>query len=38
MSDAIKTSIQQYRFVAPVSGILMSAPTQMDTATLVGAA
>jgi Phage gp6-like head-tail connector protein len=38
MSDAIKTSIQQYRFVAPVAGILMSAPTQTDTATLVGAA
>jgi hypothetical protein len=38
MSDAIKTSIQQYRFVAPVAGILMPAPTQMDTAMLVGAA
>ena len=38
MSDAIKTLIQQYRAVAPVTGFLMPAPAQTDTATLVGAA
>jgi Phage gp6-like head-tail connector protein len=36
MSDAIKTLIQQYRIVTPVAGFLMPAPTQTDTATLVG--
>jgi Phage gp6-like head-tail connector protein len=36
MSDAIKTLIQQYRVVAPVAGFVMPAPTQTDTATLVG--
>jgi hypothetical protein len=36
MSDAIKTLIQQYRVVTPVAGFLMPAPTQTDTATLVG--
>ncbi|MBV8337562.1 MAG: phage head-tail connector protein [Alphaproteobacteria bacterium] len=36
MSDSIKTLIQQYRIVAPVAGVLMPAPTQTDTATLVG--
>lgn len=37
MSDSIKTSIQQYRIVAPVTGFLTPAPTQTDTATLAGA-
>jgi hypothetical protein len=36
MSDAIKTLIQQYRVVTLVAGFLMPAPTQTDTATLVG--
>jgi len=36
MSDAIKTLIQQYRIVTPVTGFLMPAATQTDTATLVG--
>jgi hypothetical protein len=36
MSDPIKTLIQQYRIVAPTTGFLMPAPTQTDTATLVG--
>jgi hypothetical protein len=36
MSDSIKTLIQQYRIIAPVAGVLMPAPTQTDTATLVG--
>jgi Phage gp6-like head-tail connector protein len=36
MSDAIKTLIQQYRVVMPAAGFLMPAPTQTDTATLVG--
>jgi Phage gp6-like head-tail connector protein len=38
MSDAIKTLIQQYRLVTPVAGFLMPAPTQTDTATLLGVA
>ena len=38
MSDSIKTLIQQYRIVAPISGFLMPASTQTDTATLAGAA
>jgi hypothetical protein len=37
MSDSIKTLIQQYRIVAPIAGFLIPAPTQTDTATLVGA-
>jgi hypothetical protein len=37
MSDSIKTLIQQYRVVAPITGFLMPAPTQTDTATLAGA-
>jgi hypothetical protein len=36
MNDSIKTLIQQYRIVTPTPGFLMSAPTQTDTATLVG--
>jgi hypothetical protein len=36
MSDAITTLIQQYRVVTPVAAFLMPAPTQSDTATLVG--
>ena len=36
MSDSIKTLIQQYRIVTPVAGVLILAPTQTDTATLVG--
>ena len=36
MSNAIKTLIQQYRIVTPVTGFLMPAATQTDTATLVG--
>ena len=37
MSDSIKTLIQAYRVVAPISGFLLPAPTQTDTATLAGA-
>jgi len=37
MSDSIKTLIQQYRVVAPITGFLVPAPTQTDTATLAGA-
>ena len=37
MSDSTKTLIQAYRAVAPISGFLMPAPTQTDTATLAGA-
>ena len=37
MSASIKTLIQQYCTVAPVSGFLIPAPTQTDTATLAGA-
>ena len=36
MSDSIKTLIQQYRIVTPIAGFLTPAPTQTDTATLVG--
>ena len=38
MTDGIKTILQQYRAVAPVSSFLRPAPTQTDTATLVAAA
>jgi Phage gp6-like head-tail connector protein len=38
MSDGIKTLIQQYRLVAPITGSLMPAPTQTDTATLAAIA
>jgi len=38
MSDSIKTQIQQYRIVAPITGYLMPAPTQTDAATLAGVA
>jgi hypothetical protein len=38
MSDSIKTLIQQYRIVAPITGYLMAAPTQTDAATLAGVA
>jgi len=37
MSDSTKTLIQQYRIFAPISGFLMPASTQTDTATLAGA-
>ena len=36
MSDTIKTLIQQYRVVTPIAGFLIPAPTQTDTATLMG--
>jgi hypothetical protein len=38
MSDSIKTLIQQYRIVAPITGFLMPAPTQTEAATLAGVA
>jgi hypothetical protein len=37
MSDSIKTLIQQYRIVAPITGVLMRALSQTDTATFAGA-
>jgi hypothetical protein len=35
MADSIKTLIQQYRIVAPITGFLVPAVTQTDVATLV---
>jgi Phage gp6-like head-tail connector protein len=35
MTDSIKTLLQQYRIVAPITGYLAPAVTQTDTATLV---
>jgi hypothetical protein len=35
MADSIRTLIQQYRIVAPITGFLVPAVTQTDAATLV---
>jgi hypothetical protein len=38
MSNSIKVLIQQYRFVAPITGYLMPVPAQTGAAALAGAA